>query len=439
MKNEAVKIPPGASSTAQLLLVTGLLRSVRTVSLRPLLLVAILAATAHAEDWPQWRGPRGDGRSAEAAFPTTWSRTENILWRTPLPGPGHASPIVSGGKVFTVGANAETQERMLFCLDRATGKLLWQQMVLKAPMEKRHGENSYASSTPACDGERVFCTFLDGREVVVAAYDLAGKQLWLKRPGVFSSVHGFSSTPVLYKDKVIVNCDHDGDGYITALARTDGRELWHIDRPNKTRSYCTPLIREAAGRMQMVLSGSKCIASYDPGSGKLLWIVNGPTDQFVASPVFSETTGLFYITGGFPDHHIMAIRPDGSGDVTGTHVVWHHKATAGVSYVPSPIIEGGWFLLTDDRGFAHAFDAKTGAIVWTERFARSHASITSAAGLLYFLDDTGVCRVVKPADKFAVVATNALGEPTYASPALSNGQIFLRTDQALYCIGATKP
>jgi len=346
---------------------------------------------------------------------------------------------VSGGKIFIAAANAETQDRLLLSVDRATGKLLWQQTVIKAPMERLHRENSHASSTPACDGERVFCTFLDGKEVVVAAYDLLGKQLWLKRPGVFSSVHGFSSTPLPYKDKVIVNCDHDGNGYIVALARTDGRELWRIERPNKTRSYCSPLIREAAGRMQMVLSGSKCIASYDPDTGKLLWIVDGPTDQFVASPVYSETTGLFYITGGFPDHHIMAIRPDGSGNVTGTHVVWHHRGAAGVSYVPSPIIEGNWFLLTDDRGFAYAFDSKTGEIVWNERFARSHASIVSAAGLLYFLDDKGVCRIVKPAEKFTVVATNEIGESTYASPALSDGQIFLRTDKALYCLGTAKP
>ena len=400
-----------------------------------LLLLAALAVAAHAEDWPQWRGPRGDGRSTEAAFPTSWSKTENVVWRTPLPGTGHASPIVFGGKVFTVAAHAETQERLLLCLDRATGKLLWQQAVLKAPMERLHRENSHASSTPACDGERVFCTFLDGTQVVVAAYDLAGKQLWLKRPGTFASVHGFSSTPVIYQDKVIVNCDHDGPGYIVALARADGRELWRIARPNRTRSYCTPLIRTAAGRAQMVLSGTKCLASYDPDTGAQLWIVDGPTDQFVASPVFSETTGLFYFTGGFPDHHVMAIRPDGTGNVTATHVAWHHRAAAGVAYVPSPIVEAGWLLLTDDRGFAHAFDAKTGAIVWNERFARTHASLVSAAGLLYFLDDTGTCRIVKPADKLAVLATATLGEPTYASPAFSQGQIFLRTDQALYCIG----
>jgi hypothetical protein len=407
------------------------------MNLRLLLFVA-LATAATAEDWPQWRGPRLDGRSVETAFPVSWKQGENIAWRAELPGSGHASPIVYDGRVFTVAAKSDTQERLLLCLDRTTGKLLWQRTVVTAPMERLHRENSHASSTPACDGDRVFCTFLDGKQVVVAAYDLDGKQLWSKRPGVFSSVHGFCSTPVPYKDKVIVNCDHDGDGYIVALARTDGRELWRIERPNKTRSYCTPIIREAAGRMQMVLSGTKCIASYDPDTGRLLWIVDGPTDQFVASPVYSEKTGLFYVTGGFPDHHVMAIRPDGVGNVTATHVAWHHHAAPGVSYVPSPIIEGDWFLLTDDRGFAHAFDAKTGDIVWNERFGRSHASIVSAAGFLYFLNDDGVCRVVKPSDKFSVVATNELGEGAYASPALSNGQIFLRTEKALYCIGQNR-
>lgn len=401
------------------------------------LLVAFIFAAAqisHAEDWPQWRGPRLDGRSIEAAFPTKWSKTENIRWRTELPGGGHASIITFGDKLFTIAAVLETQERLLICLDRSTGKVVWQQTVIKAPMERAHRENSHASSTPACDGERVICSFLDGKDVVVAAYDLAGKQLWLKRPGAFSSVHGFCSTPILYKDKVIVNCDHDGDGYIVALSRADGRELWRIDRPNKTRSYCAPLIREAAGKMQMVLSGSKCVASYNPDNGQLIWIIDGPTDQFVASPVYSEKTGMFYITGGFPDHHILAIRPDGTGNVTNTHIAWHHHAAKGVAYVPSPIIEGDWFLITDDRGFAHAFEAATGNIVWEQRFGRSHASLASAGGIVYFMNDDGICHVVKPTAQFEILAKNELGEKSYASPALSNGQIFLRSEKAVYCV-----
>lgn len=402
------------------------------------LLVAFLLAAAqisHAEDWPQWRGPRLDGRSIEPTFPTKWSKTENIRWRTELPGGGHASIITFGDKLFTVAAVPETQDRLLICLDRGTGKVAWQQSVFKAPMERTHRENSHASSTPACDGERVFCSFLDGKDVVVAAYDLAGKQVWLKRPGAFSSVHGFCSTPILYKDKVIVNCDHDGDGYIVALSRTNGRELWRIDRPNKTRSYCAPLLREAAGKMQMVLSGTKCVASYNPDNGLLIWIIDGPTDQFVASPVYSEKTGLFYITGGFPDHHILAIRPDGTGNVTNTHIAWHHHAAKGVAYVPSPIIEGDWFLITDDRGFAHAFEAATGNIVWEQRFGRSHASLASAGGIVYFMNDDGICHIVKPAAQFEILAKNELGEKSYASPALSNGEIFLRTEKAVYCVG----
>jgi outer membrane protein assembly factor BamB len=405
---------------------------------RTLLALALLLPVARAEDWPQWRGPRLDGRSSEAAFPTAWSKTEGIKWRAELPGGGHASVITYGDKLFTVAAVRETQERVLLCLNRADGKVLWQKAVIKAPMERLHRENSHASSTPACDGERVVTAFLDGSSVVVAAHDLNGKELWLKRPGVFSSVHGFCSTPILYKDKVIVNCDHDGDGYIVAFARVDGRELWRIDRPNKTRSYVAPLIREAAGKIQMVLSGSKCIASYNPDNGQLIWIIDGPTDQFVASPVYSEKTGLFYVTGGFPDHHILAIRPDGTGNVTNTHVVWHHQGAKGVAYVPSPIIEGDWFLITDDRGFSHAFEAETGNIVWENRLGRSHASLVSAGGLVYFLSDEGVCQVVKPGAGFAVIGRNEIGEKCYASPALSDGQIFLRSEKAIYCIGEKK-
>jgi outer membrane protein assembly factor BamB len=186
--------------------------------------------------------------------------------------------------VLTVSAIKETEERALLCLDRRNGTILWQQPVVKSPMERVHTENSHASSTPACDGERVFCSFLDGHEVLVAAYDLEGKLLWQKRPGTFSSVHGFCSTPIVYRDTIVVNCDHDGDGYIVALRRKDGTEHWRIDRPNKTRSYCAPLIRTIDGKDQMVLSGSKCVTAYDPASGKLLWIIDGPTDQFVASP-----------------------------------------------------------------------------------------------------------------------------------------------------------
>ncbi|HET6406668.1 MAG TPA: PQQ-binding-like beta-propeller repeat protein [Chthoniobacteraceae bacterium] len=403
-----------------------------------LLLAALLFACnlpARGDDWPQWRGVAGDGTTTESGFPTKWNGDTNVAWKTEISGRGHASLIVVGNRVLTVSAVKDTEERVLVCLDRGNGKVLWQQSIVKSPMERVHAENSHASSTPASDGERVFCSFLDGREVLVAAYDLNGKQLWTKRPGTFSSVHGFCSTPVLYRDTIIVNCDHDGDGYIVALARKDGAERWRIERPNKTRSYCAPLIRTVNGKDQMVLSGSKCIAAYDPASGKEMWMFDGPTDQFVASPVYHEKENLFFFTGGFPDHHLVAIRPGGSGNITNSdRIAW--RSTRGVAYVPSPIAVGDWFFITDDRGFAHCFDAKNGEEKWEQRFGRQHASLVSADGLVYFLNDLGVCHVVRASSKFELISKNELGEPTYASPALSNGEIFIRSEKHIFCIRA---
>jgi outer membrane protein assembly factor BamB len=390
------------------------------------ILLALAVLPLRAENWPQWRGPRLDGTSTETGLPTTWSANENIAWRTELPGEGHASPIVWEDRVFTVAARAGTEERLLLCLDKATGKLLWESVVVKAPPERIHRLNSLASSTPATDGERVFTAFLDAGTVVVSAHDFAGKQVWQKRPGRFSSVHGFCSSPILHADKVIVNCDHDGDGYIVAFARADGRELWRIDRPNKTRSYCVPIIREAGGRTQMVLAGSKCVASYDPDTGRQLWLMDGPTEQFVASLVFGESSGLFFLTAGYPEHHLLAIRPDGT-------IAWRTKR--GAAYVPSPIAIGDYFIVTSDSGVAHSFVAKTGELAWQERLGEQHASIISAQGLAWFLNDKGEMNIVRPGPAFERVARNDLGERCYASPAISDGRIFLRTEKAIVCIG----
>jgi outer membrane protein assembly factor BamB len=397
------------------------------------LLCLSAASVVSAEDWPTWRGPRLDGTSAESGIATHWSDTENVVWRTPIPGTGHASPIVWGDRIFTVTGDPATEERMLLSLNATTGAVLWQRVVLKTPPEQIHKLNSLASSTPATDGEKVFCTFLDVDQVVVAAYNFAGEQLWLKRPGVFHSKHGFCSSPVLYKDKVIVNCDHDGDGYIVALARQDGHELWRIARPNNTRSYCAPLIRELAGKTQMVLAGTKCVTSYNPDNGELYWIIDGPTEQFVASMVYSDRAKLLFLTAGFPQHHLLAIRPDGSGNVTETHIAW--RTIKGAAYVPSPIAAGDYFLVVSDAGIAHCYEAATGNLAWQQRVGEEHASLVEAGGLVYFLSDTGVTHVVKPGPTYDLVAENALGERTFASPAISGGRIFIRGEKSLFCIG----
>ncbi|MDB6124149.1 MAG: outer rane biosis protein BamB [Pedosphaera sp.] len=397
------------------------------------ILLMVLAGAALAENWPGWRGPRGDGTSLETNVPIYWNATSNVVWKTEIPGIGHASPIVWEDRVFTVSGLRDTQDRVLICLDRKTGKILWQKTVFTAPLENKHRLNSHASSTPVTDGKLVYVTFLQQREMLVAAYDFKGEQKWLVRPGPFASVHGFCSSPILFKDKVIVNGDHDGDSYIVALDRKTGKTLWKTPRENHTRSYCVPIIREMAGRTQMVLTGDKCVASYDPNNGKRRWIIDGPTEQFVASPVYSEKTGLIYITGGFPDHHILAIKPDGNGNVTKTHIVW--RTIKGVSYVPSPIISGDYFLIVSDQGFGTCFEASSGKSFWQERLGEHHASLISANGLVYFLSDQGVATVVKPGPEFHAVTKNELGEGCFASPAISQGQIFLRGEKHLFCIG----
>lgn len=395
---------------------------------------SLLSAGLHAEDWPGWRGPRGDGTSLETNVPLHWSATSNVLWKTALAGSGHASPIVWRDRVFTVAALPETEERVLLGFDLGAGRPLWQRTVVRAPFEGKHALNSHASSTPATDGEQVYVAFLDVQEVVVAAYDLEGNLRWLKRPGTFRSVHGFCSSPVLYKDKVIVNCDHDGDGYIVALDRREGRELWRIDRPNKTRSYCVPTIFNAGGRTQMVLSGTLCVTSYDPDNGRLRWIIDGPTEQFVASIVYNPRANLFFMTGGYPEHHLLAIRPDGEGDVTRTHIAWRHHRASYVAYVPSPISVGDYFLVISDPGYACCFEAASGRLVWQEKLGEHHASLVAAGGLVYFLSDDGVMTVVRPGNEFVRVARNEIEERCFASPAISQGRLLLRSDRHLWCI-----
>jgi outer membrane protein assembly factor BamB len=389
-------------------------------------------SAARAENWPGWRGPRGDGTSFERNVPTRWSETDNVTWKVPVPGSGHASPIVWEDRIFVASCREDAQERILLCFDRVSGQMLWQQVVLRSPLEEKHQLNSFASSTPATDGQLVYVTFLDQQQMVVAAYDFEGRKHWMVRPGEFSSKHGYCSCPVLFEDKVIVNGDHDGDAYLVALDRASGKTIWKVSRENKTRSYSTPLIREIDGRTQMILSGSKCVASYDPHDGKQHWIIDGPTEQFVASMVYDGR--LLFLTAGFPELHMMAIRPDGHGNVTDTHIAWRTKR--GASYVPSPIAEGDYFLVVSDGGVASCFEAATGERTWMERLGTHYSSSpVSSGGKIYFTSDEGKTTVIRPGPKLNVVAENMLGEACFASPAISHGQLFFRGTEHLMCIG----
>jgi outer membrane protein assembly factor BamB len=407
-------------------------------------IMLLLPAVARAENWPCWRGPRGDGTSREQVVPLRWDGPtgQNITWKADIPGWGHSSPIVWDERIFVVSCDEATQARLLLCLDRADGRLLWKREVLAAPLEKRHTLNSYASGTPATDGELVYVTFLEADfgskhevtpgHMVVAAYDFDGNRRWLVRPGRFASVHGYCSSPVLFENSVIVNGDHDGDSYIVALQRKTGRTIWKVPRDHQTRSYCTPIIREIDGRTQMIFSGSRHVISMDPRDGSRHWKIDGPTEQFVASLVYNGR--LLFLTAGFPEYHILAIRPDGHGNVTDTHIVW--RTERGCAYVPSPIVSGDYFLVVSDKGIGSCFVADTGERLWMERLGDHYsASLSEANGLIYFLADDGEMKIVRPGPTLDIVYVNQLGEYCYASPAFSDGQMFLRGEDNLYCIG----
>ena len=421
--------------------------------MRLVVLVFFVAGVAQAENWQGWRGPNGDGTSPEKGIPVKWSGTENIAWKVTIPGNGHSSPVVWGNRVFLTSCLPEKEQRILLCLDRNTGKTLWKDVVLNSPLETIHPLNSRASGTPATDGQHVFVAFMmaDDRKIpapnvgtprmitpgslVSAAYDMEGKQKWKINVGNFVSAHGFNTCPVLFEDLVILNGDHDGDAYLVALDRKTGKERWRTQRENNTRSYVTPIISEIDERTQMILSGSLCVASYNPRNGKRHWIINGPTEQFVASVVYNGE--YVFVTSGYPERHIVAIRPDGSGNVTGTHVAW--RTNRGAAYVPSPIIVGPYLLVVAASGIASCFDARTGKRHWMERLPGGHSpSTVSADGLVYFTSDRGVTTIVRPGKTFNLIAQNELGEQISASPAISQGQFFLRTHQHLYCIGAKK-
>ena len=421
--------------------------------MRLVVLFFFVAGLIRAENWPGWRGPSGDGVSAGKGIPTKWSSTENIAWKIAVPGEGHSSPIVWGDKVFLTSSLTEKNKRILLCIDRLSGQTVWQRDVVQSPPETIHRLNSRASGTPATDGKQVYVTFMraEGDEVIapnvgserlitpgkiiVAAYDLDGNKKWKTNVGDFVSAHGFNTCPVLFEDLLILNGDHDGDAYLVALDRQSGRQRWRTRRENKTRSYVTPIIREIDGITQMILSGSLCIASYDPRNGKRHWIVDGPTEQFVASMVYDGK--YVFATGGYPERHTLAIRPGGKGNVTDTHIAW--RTTRGAAYVPSPIISGRYLLMVADSGIASCFEARTGKRHWMERLPGGHSpSPVSADGLVYFVSDRGVTTIIRPSETFAVIAKNELGEPVSASPAISQGQIFLRTHQHLYCIGSKK-
>jgi outer membrane protein assembly factor BamB len=403
--------------------------------LRLFLLLTLINLTTviRSQNWPNWRGPNGDGTSSETNLPVHWDSNKNVVWKSVVPGIGHSSPIIWDDKLFTSSAISETQEKVLLCYNSQTGDLIWQKTVVKSALEGKHNDNSYASGTPATDGRLVYVSFLDGEDVVVAAYDFTGKKVWIQRPGKFSSPHGYSCSPVLFEGKVIINGDSKGEAFVAALNQADGKIIWKVPHNNPAHSFSTPIFREMAGKKQMIFCGNKEIASYNPADGSRYWFVNGPSEDFCSSPVYNEKNGLVLVSSAWPQRHLLAIKPDGQGDVTTSHVVW--QTTKGAYYVPSPVCTDDYLFTTMTNGQVHCLEVATGNIVWTENLGKQYSSPVLANGLVYMPNDEGTITVIKPGATFEAIAKNSIGEKMNASPAISNGKIYLRGDKHIYCIG----
>lgn len=394
----------------------------------------LIPAFSRAENWPGWRGPNGDGTSSETNLPLKWDSTTNVIWKITVPGIGYSSPIVWENRLFTVTATQETHEKKLLCYNTKTGILLWQVTVLKSPFENKNNDNSFASGTPVTDGISVFVSVLDGDSVVVAAYDFSGKELWKQCPGTYSSPHGYCVSPILYKDKVIINADSKGDAFVAALSRSDGHTLWKTKFNRKSHSFSTPIIKDIAGKNQMFVCGNMEVASINPDNGSRYWFANGPSEDFASSPVFNEHCGLVLISSGWPKRIIYALKPDGKGDVTTTHIAW--QSTEGAFYVPSPVTSGNYLVTTTTNGLVNCIEAATGKILWKENLGKQYASAVLAGGLVYMPSDQGVITVIKPGATYETIAKNSVGGTMFASPAISNGRIYLRTTTHLFCIGS---
>lgn len=409
------------------------MRKLRIISLLSILSLTSIINVVHSQTWPGFRGPNGDGTSIEKNLPTKWDSVTNVKWKSEVPGIGYSSPIIWNDRLFTVTAMPETQEKVLLCYNSNNGTLIWKRTVVKTKFEKKHNDNSFASGTPATDGKLVYLSFLDGEDVVVAAYDFTGKQVWLQRPGTFSSPHGYSCSPALYKNLVIINGGSMGDSFVAALNQSDGKTVWKVKHENPAHSFSTPIFRNMAGKMQMIYGANKEISSLNPLDGSRYWFVSGPSEDFCSSPVYNEKSGLVLVSSAWPLRNLVAIKPDGQGDVTKSKIVWESRR--GAYYVPSPVCTDDYLFTTMTTGQVHCIEVATGKILWVENMGAQYASAVLADGLVYMPNDNGVITVIQPGTEFKYIAKNSIGEKMFASPAISNGRIYLRGYKHLFCIG----
>lgn len=403
------------------------------------LLCAATTAAVHAQDWPQFRGPTGQGHSSERGLPLDWSESRNIVWKTPVPGVGWSSPVVAGGRVWMTTAidsgnpsrGQVTSSLRVLAFDAASGR----EVVNVELFRLRYAgyinpKNSRASPTPIVDGDRVYVHF--GAEGT-AALTAAGEVVWKTRLP-YESQHGSGGSPVLFGDLLIVSCDgNDVEAFVAALDRHTGKIRWKTARRKPAdQAYTTPLVIRVGDRDQVVSVGAYRAAAYDPQTGREIWRV-GYRDGFSNVPRPVHGHGLVYLATGFNDPTLIAVRPDGAGDVTKTHIAW--TVARGVPFTPSPILVGDELYMVSDIGVLSCLDARTGAAIWQARLPGNYsASPVFADGRIYFQSEEGVTTVVAAGKEFRRLATSRLDGAMLATMAVAGGAIFIRTDTHLYRI-----
>jgi outer membrane protein assembly factor BamB len=437
-----------------------------------ILMVGALSSEILAENWPQWRGPSSQGVSSETKLPTTWSASKNIAWKAVLAGLGTSSPIVWNDRVIITsqtgslplvgreghpqlarddralaaqeepigGRRLEADRRggevtlVVEAFRRSDGVRLWEYRTrATGPLPEVHEKHNLATPTPVTDGERVYAWFGNGQLVTL---DMNGKLLWARDLGAeyarFETQWGHGSSPTLFGDLLILLCDHLTDAYLLAVDARTGKERWKVDRGNGRVSHSTPLVVPGPRGPELLVNSSRRIDTYDPASGKLLWYTGTERQTPIPTAVFHD--GRIYISRGYRNSDYMAIRPGGSGDITSTHIEW--RADSGASYVPSLVYYDGLVYVTNEVGVVTCADARTGERVWRQRLnGIFFASPVAADGKIYMVSETGETFVMRAGRTPEVLATNDLGERFIASPAVSGGRLFLRSDRNLFAVG----
>jgi outer membrane protein assembly factor BamB len=417
-----------------------------------MVLCALSATVMQAANWPSWRGPNQDNSTTESKFPLEWNATKNRKWRVALPEAGNSSPIVWGNRVFLTQAVNDGKHRSVMCFDRASGQILWQKGVDFEAQDPRHKTNPHCAATPVTDGERVVASFASAG---IVSYDFQGRELWRTDLGPQRHEWGQGSSPVIHGDLVIVYHGPGPNSALYALDKQTGAKKWRVELKEShplerfdgfkgqtngaIGTFATPLMVTAGGRSELVLPVMNRLRAWSPETGKELWSCDGMNPLVYSSPTFGE--GRIVAMGGFFGS-VIYIKPGGSGDVTANRLAYTQRMTK--HCIGSPIIKDGHVYLSVTDGFVQCFELATAKLLWEERLKASGsdpatwASMVLAGDRLYVPNRSGDTIVLRAAPKFEVLATNPVGELSNSTLAFSEGDVFLRTHEALWCIGETK-